>query len=163
MRRRLQRDPGDSASQTCTSLVQVCARVLRSRIAARPRRTRAAVCARARSCELVHQSRRLALITPERMAITGNQANCDTLLSPAQVAEICGLSRRAVYDAIRRGELRAFRLCARLRISGDELADWLRRSAVRVAAPDDAPGIEPIAVAPRGSFREKLAGPEDSE
>lgn len=98
------------------------------------------------------------------MAINGNQANCDTLLSPAQVAEICGLSRRAVYDAIRRGELRAFRLCARLRISGDELADWLRRSAVKAGLPQDPCGVEPIAVAPRGSFRAKLTSdPEDAE
>ena len=51
------------------------------------------------------------------MANNGNQPNCDTLLSPAQVAQICGFSRRAVYDAIGRGDLKAFRLCARLRIS----------------------------------------------
>jgi excisionase family DNA binding protein len=98
------------------------------------------------------------------MAINGNQANRDTLLSPGQVAEICGLSRRAVYDAIRRGELRAFRLCARLRISGDELAHWLRRSAVAAVAPEGTPDVEPVAIAPRGSFREKLAaGGQDAE
>lgn len=91
------------------------------------------------------------------MAINRNQADCNPLLSPAQVAEICGLSRRAVYDAIRRGELKASRLCARLRVSGDELADWLRRSAVTAAAPGDIPEVEPVAVAPRGSFRAKLA------
>ncbi len=98
------------------------------------------------------------------MAPSGNQANRDTLLSPAQVAEICGLSRRAVYDAIRRGELRAFRLCARLRISGDDLADWLRRSAVAVAAPPAEPETAAVTVVRRGSFREKLAtGSEDPE
>jgi excisionase family DNA binding protein len=43
------------------------------------------------------------------------------LLSPEQVARLCGLSRRAVYDAIKRGELHAFRLCSRLRISNEAL------------------------------------------
>lgn len=98
------------------------------------------------------------------MAMSVDQSNSGTLLSPAEVAAICGLSRRAVYDAIRRGELRAFRLCARLRISGDELADWLRRSAVVTVARQDAPKVEPGAVAPRGSFREKLAAhPQDAQ
>lgn len=88
----------------------------------------------------------------------------ETLLSPAQVAEICGLSRRAVYDAIRRGDLRAFRLCARLRISDRELAEWLRRSAVGVSAPPNRPDARPATVASPGSFREKLAaGPQDPE
>jgi excisionase family DNA binding protein len=98
------------------------------------------------------------------MAINGNQTPHDPLLSPTQVAEICGLSRRAVYDAIRRGELKAFRLCARLRISGDELADWLRRSAVTTTTPQDTPDVPTVAIAPRGSFREKLAAdPQDAE
>lgn len=85
------------------------------------------------------------------------QRSGDTLLSPAQIAEICGLSRRAVYDAIRRGELRAFRLCARLRISADVLTAWLRRSAVAFAAPPAKPDTAPVAVERRGSFRDKLA------
>ena len=91
------------------------------------------------------------------MATGVKQITGDTLLSPAQVAEVCGLSRRAVYDAIRRGELRAFRLCARLRISSRELADWLQRSAVAVGTPPDKPDTVPVAVERRGSFREKLA------
>ena len=98
------------------------------------------------------------------MATGGNQTNRDTLLSPAEVAAICGLSRRAVYDAIRRGELGAFRLCARLRISADELTDWLRRSAVAVATPPAKPDTAPVVVERRGSFREKLAAqPQDAE
>ena len=43
------------------------------------------------------------------------------LLSPEEVARTCGLSRRAVYRAIARGELRAARLCNRLRVRPDEL------------------------------------------
>lgn len=48
------------------------------------------------------------------MAISVDPPESEALLSPAQVAQICGLSRRAIYDAIRRGELKAFRPCARL-------------------------------------------------
>ena len=49
----------------------------------------------------------------------------EQLLTPEQVAQRCGLSRRAVYDAIRRGELPAMRLCNRLRIRPDLYDAWL--------------------------------------
>jgi excisionase family DNA binding protein len=100
------------------------------------------------------------------MAIGIDPPESHALLLPAQVAEICGLSRRAVYDAIRRGELKAFRLCARLRISTEQLADWLRRNAVAEPAPPtapQAPQLTPAAVASRGSFRAKLATAKDCE
>jgi excisionase family DNA binding protein len=94
------------------------------------------------------------------MAVRVDPSETEALLSPAQVAQMCGLSRRAVYDAIGRGELQAFRLCARLRISTEQLADWLRRSAVsgsaRPVAPE-RPRLTAAAVARRGSFRAKLA------
>jgi excisionase family DNA binding protein len=38
------------------------------------------------------------------------------LLRPAEAAALAGLSTRAIYRAIQRGELRAVRLCSRLRI-----------------------------------------------
>jgi excisionase family DNA binding protein len=47
------------------------------------------------------------------------------LLSPEDVACACGLSRRAVYRAIARGELRAARLCHRLRVQPAELERWI--------------------------------------
>jgi excisionase family DNA binding protein len=47
------------------------------------------------------------------------------LLSPEDVARACGLSRRAVYRAIARGELRAARLCHRLRVHPAELERWI--------------------------------------
>ena len=53
----------------------------------------------------------------------------DSFLSPIDVAHRVGLSRRAVYDAIRRGELPAMRLCGRLLISPDALDAWLAASA----------------------------------
>jgi excisionase family DNA binding protein len=49
----------------------------------------------------------------------------ERLLSPEDVARVCGLSRRAVYRAIARGELRASRLCHRLRIHPAELERWI--------------------------------------
>ena len=56
----------------------------------------------------------------------------DSLLSPEQVAEMCGLSRRAVYRAIERGELAASRLCHRLRVRPADVDAWV--AANRVAA-----------------------------
>lgn len=49
----------------------------------------------------------------------------ERLLSPEDVARVCGLSRRAVYRAIARGELRAARLCHRLRVQQAELERWI--------------------------------------
>jgi len=61
------------------------------------------------------------------------------LLSPEDVCGLCGLSRKAVYRAIERGELQAFRLCSRLRIHPDDVERWLAANQVgftqRQAAP----------------------------
>lgn len=81
------------------------------------------------------------------------------LLSPTEVAAMCGLSRRAVYDAIKRGELRAFKLCSRLRISTTDVDAWLAASLVPVS---ELPAVLPpsaprsIESAPAGSFRARL-------
>ena len=92
------------------------------------------------------------------MAVSVDPCGSEVLLSPAQVAQICGRSRRAVYDAIGRGELEAFRICARLRISSAALADWLRRSVVppRPTQPGVASRL-PRTVERRGRFKAKLA------
>ena len=52
------------------------------------------------------------------------------LLSVDQVAALCGLSRRAIYRAIDRGELRASRLCSRFRIAPKDLDTWITSSVV---------------------------------
>jgi excisionase family DNA binding protein len=52
------------------------------------------------------------------------------LLSPEDVAALCGLSRKAVYRAIERGELQASRLCSRLRIRPENVEDWLAANQV---------------------------------
>ena len=77
------------------------------------------------------------------------------LLSPEQVARLCGLSRRAVYRAIARGELLAARLCNRLRIRPDEPDRWIEESLEQpsVGQPRAFP---PTAAPRRGSLRRML-------
>ena len=78
-------------------------------------------------------------------------------LRPAEAAKRAGLSTRAIYRAIQRGELRAVRLCSRLRIPRDGFDEWIARAAVRV----EPRAVEVRAVpAARGSFRRLLAGGE---
>lgn len=52
----------------------------------------------------------------------------DILLSPNDVAVKCGLSRKAVYRAIERGELPASKLCSRLRIRSTDLDTWIEEN-----------------------------------
>ncbi len=59
----------------------------------------------------------------------------DRLLSPEDVAVRCGLSRRAVYRAIERGDLLASRLCHRLRIRPADVDAWIERSRVQLQRP----------------------------
>lgn len=78
-------------------------------------------------------------------------------LRPAEAAALAGLSTRAIYRAIQRGELRAVRLCSRLRIPRDGFDEWIARAAVRVE-----PRVVEVRAVPaaRGSFRRLLAGDE---
>jgi len=73
------------------------------------------------------------------------------LLSPEEVARYCGLSRRAVYRAIERGELRASRLCSRLRIRSEDLDAWIAANHVDPAERVGAP--PPLAPAHNGLRR----------
>lgn len=68
-------------------------------------------------------------------------------LTVNDVAASCGLSPRAIYRAIRRGELRASRLCSRLRIDPTDVACWI--AAGLVDADVRTPAVE-SAVQPRG-------------
>ncbi len=82
----------------------------------------------------------------------------EALLSVEQVAAICGLSRRAVYDAIKRGELPALKLCSRLRVRKSDLDAWFACSTVaaRPSSPHPSATAGPLASPSRGSFRAKL-------
>lgn len=57
------------------------------------------------------------------------------LLSPEDVAKRCGLSRKAVYRAIDRGELKASRLCSRLRIREEDMESWIEANRVELSGP----------------------------
>ncbi|MGH3041154.1 MAG: helix-turn-helix domain-containing protein [Gaiellaceae bacterium] len=56
------------------------------------------------------------------------------LLGPDEVAALCGLSRKAVYRAIERGELQASKLCSRLRIRPDDVERWIEANRLEKAA-----------------------------
>lgn len=80
----------------------------------------------------------------------------ERLLSPEEVARACGLSRRAVYRAIARGELRAARLCHRLRVQPTELERWIGEAEL---SPESHPlkrTRRSTSRAPRGSLRAML-------
>jgi excisionase family DNA binding protein len=88
----------------------------------------------------------------------------EPLLSPDEVASLCGYSRKAIYGAIERGELRATKRCSRWRISADDLRAWLEG----VPAPASREAIPrrntlPPAPLPRGSFRALVASEEEQE
>lgn len=86
----------------------------------------------------------------------GSDTEFERLLSPEDVARVCGLSRRAVYRAIARGELRAVRLCHRLRIRPAELERWIGGPAVSSESGKPTRRNRPVAVSPRGSLRSML-------
>ena len=62
---------------------------------------------------------------------------------------MCGLSRKAVYRAIERGELRASKLCSRLRITPEDIDSWIEANKIEPTAPrKEAPPAR--AAAPNG-------------
>lgn len=75
------------------------------------------------------------------------------MLAPSEVAARCGLSRRAVYDAIRRGELPAVRLCSRLRVTPAAFAAWLQENTVTVDRPAEAARDSALPRPAESSFR----------
>ena len=79
-------------------------------------------------------------------------------LRPREAAALAGLSTRAIYRAIDRGELRAVRLCSRLRIPRDAFDAWVDSSTVRVE--HRVVAVPPPALPPpvRGSFRRLFDG-----
>lgn len=52
------------------------------------------------------------------------------MLTPREIAELCGLSYRSVLRAIEDGELRAFRLRGRLRVDNEDYVAWLEGARV---------------------------------
>jgi excisionase family DNA binding protein len=88
------------------------------------------------------------------MAIEATQTE---FKSPKEIASICGLSPRAIYRAISRGELRATRLCGRLRCRTVDVELWIDRNRIHPAPtfkqlPPDGRNVR----GGRGSLRQML-------
>lgn len=74
------------------------------------------------------------------------------LIGPEEVAALCGLSRKAVYRAIDRGELPASKLCSRLRIRPDDVDRWIDANRLEKETADRE--VRPVrAPAPNGLRR----------
>jgi len=82
----------------------------------------------------VQPDNELSPAAPPRESPAGN-----ALLSPEDVARRCGLSRKAVYRAVSRGELRAARILSRLRIDPGDVETWIRANIVDARCPAPAP------------------------
>ena len=78
------------------------------------------------------------------------------LLSAEDVARLCGLSRKAVYRAIERGELKAFRLCSRLRIDPSAVEAWLEGNVVKPSEPAAIPRMPPLRLPETAGLRRFL-------
>ena len=89
----------------------------------------------------------------------------EALLSPDEVARLCGYSRKAIYGAIERGELRATKRCSRWRISVHDLRVWLEEGVPAPASREAVPRRRalPPAPVPRGSFRALVASEEEQQ
>src|SRR4051812_13634020 len=83
-----------------------------------------------------------------------SHGNIGQLLTPQQVADVSGFGVAAIYRAVQRGELRAHRLCGRLRIAPQALSEWLEASAVEARPARASERHEIVASAPsRGRLR----------
>ena len=81
------------------------------------------------------------------------------LLRPDEVAVLCGLSRKAVYRAIERGELRASKLCSRLRIVPEDIDHWIEANQLVKRPPRaDRPSYAPASNGLRALLREPGSG-----
>jgi excisionase family DNA binding protein len=81
--------------------------------------------------------------------------------SPKEIASLCGLSPRAIYRAISRGELRASRLCGRLRCRTVDVEEWIARSLVELVPTSQQPPVNGrSAAAGRGSLNRMLRSRE---
>jgi excisionase family DNA binding protein len=88
----------------------------------------------------------------------------EPLLSPYEVACLCGYSRKAIYGAIERGELRATKRCSRWRISVHDLRAWLDEGVPPPTRREARPRktLPPVPL-PRGSFRALVASEEEQK
>ena len=98
----------------------------------------------------------------QRKCTSDSNNDFDRLLSPEEVARACGLSRPAVNRAIARGELRAARLCHRLRVQPAELERWVGEQTLTPAPPPSGRVTQSMRGVRRGSLRAMLDEVGDS-
>jgi excisionase family DNA binding protein len=85
-----------------------------------------------------------------------------TMLSVRDVAEALAFEEDAIRRAIRRGELRASKVCGRLRIAPEDVQAWLQAAQVAAAPPEPPlgrPAPAPAAARPAPVSRRPVAGP----
>jgi excisionase family DNA binding protein len=98
------------------------------------------------------------------MSERSRTSRLEPLLSPDEVASLCGYSRKAIYGAIERGELRATKRCSRWRISVHDLRAWLEEGVPAPARREARPRKTlPPAPLPRGSFRALVVSEEEQK
>ncbi len=90
--------------------------------------------------------------------MNGNQA---VFRTPEQVAQRTGLSRKAIYRAIERGELTAYRLCGRLRIHPNDEQTWIENHRVTPAQPLELTAPRPRPAPAKHSLRRLLENREN--
>ena len=96
---------------------------------------------------------------PSRVAPPRDSSATGSLLSPEDVARRCGVSRKAVYRAISRGELRAARILSRLRIDPRDVEAWIRANIVDDAGSAPAPAPARARLPAAGGLRRLLLEP----
>jgi excisionase family DNA binding protein len=89
---------------------------------------------------------------------TGEQHPCEfavarKLYTPDEVAELSGFHRQVIYRAIRRGDLRAFRVCSRIRIKEEDLEEWIEREPAGSTDSQNLHTASLARVSNGGSFR----------
>jgi excisionase family DNA binding protein len=118
---------------------------------------------RPKQTEPAARARGVRQSNPDRVVTTDAKAQGDrptpppgsSLLSPEDVARRFGLSRKAVYRAVARGELRAARIRSRLRIDPGDLETWFQANLVE---PIDPPIAVPARLPPSTGLRRLLPG-----
>ncbi len=102
---------------------------------------------------------RAVSVQPDMRLVGGGRMSTGSMLSPADIAQVLGFEAEAIRRVIRRGELRAVKVCGRLRSEPEWVTEWLQaRTVTEPAAPSPAPSAIPPRrgePGPRGSFRDR--------
>jgi excisionase family DNA binding protein len=87
----------------------------------------------------------------------------EELLPVAEVARLCGLSRKTIRAAIARGDLGAYKLAGRIRVAPADLAVWMEASRVQTSRSPEVPAITPSGRGPHPLALRTLATRSNQE